>query len=263
LPEVDSLTDLLFSSSDSVCRNSTYTGFRTEVTSASFAAEHVILHNAYVIFDEFDDVLVLNEKFQLYASFYPKEFWYHRYINTESSLNVSHEKLQNAIPVSGTNFILSNTVVSNNLFHLIIDNYSRLLYYNNLFSENNVTAIFPIGREQSKDQMEFHNVFTSGIKNKFLERGIYRFEKLLIPPMSFIRDYLISDPFLFARDKIRSHFSKKEKKHPTRLYISRADTVVRNLSNEAALIDALRPLGFTPICAGDFSIHTQLELCLF
>lgn len=262
MPKIKNEEELLTCEQDSVFVSGTYTGFANENIFSQFREEFLSLSNCYLVVSaDHDQLLILDQKFQIHEICYPKSWWYHRYLTGNTELNLNKNDFSSAQKISGVSFLTSNTIISDNLFHLSIDNYSRLYYLSNEMKEKNISVLFPKNRALSADFQEFHDTFTQDLNDIFLEPGIYKIEKLIIPPRSFILEHLIEKPFQFVREKIKERFVRRQQKHHhSRIFVSRSDTIVRNLSNEAELIKALKPLGFTAICPGDFSLGTQLEL---
>jgi capsular polysaccharide biosynthesis protein len=151
------------------------------------------------------------------------------------------------------------------LYHNLLDNFARLHYLETLCGENNsqsdnisiaIPSVFP----NTADMNVLEDAFIQGRKTQKFTQGLYEFERLIIPPLANKNDYMMHDAVQFLVERLSSVVKKTKPTFPTRIYVSRADTRVRNLSNDAELAAELTKLGFLCMCPGEYSIRTQLEI---
>jgi hypothetical protein len=260
LQPASSVSELMNAQHDSCYRRGMMLGARKTGTTKEFPEDYYTIHNAYVIFDRGGNILLLDQNLRLIEPFYPKPFWYRTFLYNNDFFNFSRDELELATFVPGCHVIQSNTALAENLFHKIVDNYTRLFYYHRFFDDTNIPVAFPICNPMSEEDLEIHNFLTNGIPLVFFEPGIFRFEKLLVLPSSFNDEYLMIEAFKDVRARIKRKYVKGNFHHKSRLFISRSDTNVRSIANETELVSQLQSLGFTPITPGDFSMRAQFEL---
>jgi len=144
------------------------------------------------------------------------------------------------------------------LYHSLIDNYGRLSWLEGYGGDYEV--LFPYYEQPTGIAAELFDLFLGRKNVGKIPEGIYRVDRIVLPPAGNRDEQMFTTTVDFLRTTIAREFALRDHTHAARIYVSRADTRVRNLVNEAELIEALRPLGFTAICPGEYSFRAQMEM---
>ncbi len=164
--------------------------------------------------------------------------------------------------VPGVWFAPASLPVNNHLYHNLLDNLARLYFLRELRLSGlgDVPIAWPSMGDLGSDMEIIQKCFVGDGPFQIFPKGIYEFERLIIPPLANRNDYMFSDTTNYLRDRLLSLVKNGHQHFQTRIYVSRADTKTRNMANDAEISCALRKLGFMTMCPGDYSIRTQLEI---
>jgi hypothetical protein len=227
-----------------------------------FDCDYFVLPNGRMVVDH--NILYLTDDNRYVPAGYPKAWPYEQFTKPGSDTLFVDEASYDIQRIPGVWFAPCNTPATSHLYHNLIDNMARLHFidaltdYQDLGSEINV-AIAQLG-VSSIDMRILQNACLRGKKFRIFPRGIYEFERLIVPPLSNKNDYIMVAPTQFLAERLSALVKRPQTSYPTRIYVSRADTCVRNLSNDRELAGELGKLGFLAMCPGEFSITTQLEM---
>jgi hypothetical protein len=237
-------------------------GTRSELDRREIAANFISVENAKVIVGDREIIYMTGDGHYL-PQLYPKPWPYARHFVPQSralSIDVDHLTERR---LEGT--IFTPFSVAGNWFHILFDNCARLYFLDKVHGPSSLRIGIPFWGLPEANTTDsgrgwVHSRFLNGQDVVCLEKGIYRIDRLIAPPLANVDDYFLADPVLFVAARLRESLSRTAAHHALRLFVSRADIPARNLSNEAELIQELRRLGFTILCPGDFLFQTQLEL---
>lgn len=163
-----------------------------------------------------------------------------------------HESLDVAMPFRA---------VSNNFYHTLIDNASRLysLYGDEMLEHKHIDVLC-VEKLSAVEQYLFERLLPDNTSVRVLEAGAaYTIKKCLFP--TFVtRQYSGYVP-----DEILTFFEKKlmpdrPRKANRLIYISRKKAAVRRVLNEDDVISSLEVYGFQAYCLEDMSFEEQIEL---
>lgn len=230
---------------------------RSEIDRSSYEARFLIIPDAKVVVTE-REIFYLTADDQFFPEYYPKPWVYAARQGENGTLNIPVDGL----PVHHcSDAVFAPFLVSGNWFHTLADNLARMYYYSQLDCPA-LPVLLPAWADSDpgSDRAFVNAAFLENYPVQVLSPGIYYYRTVIVPPLANRNDYMVREPLRFVAETLRRKIPRKQTTHPLRLFISRADIEVRNLSNEAELLSALRPFGVMPICPGDFSFRTQLEL---
>lgn len=204
------------------------------------------------------EVFYLDADDRFFDAYYPKPWVYEARRGSDGALSLPADT-QGLQRRAGA--VFAPFLVAGNWFHTLVDNLARMYFYEQLGAPA-LPVIVPswAAGAAGSDRAAVNALFLAGKPVQVLAPGIYQFDTVILPPLGNKDDYIYRAPLDFVARTLLARLRKTPPAHPLRLFISRADIDVRNLDNEAELIASLRPLGVTPICPGDFSFWTQLEL---
>jgi capsular polysaccharide biosynthesis protein len=240
----------------------TLKGVRWEQDQKEFPATFLSVSNAVVVVDD-RHILYLTGDYKYLPMAYPKTWPYAKYLIPKS------DKILLDVDSFPRYRLTGSTVmpfaVAGNWFHMLLDNYARLHFLPQIPEVDAATVALPFWADPQmtvvpNDRSIIHSVFLQGRSVKRLARGIHEVDRLIVPPLGNIDDYIFSEPARFVSNRLTSALIRGKARHPLRLFVSRADVSVRNLVNEAELAGELRRFGFTILCPGDYSFLAQLEL---
>ena len=225
-------------------------------------ADFMSIADANVIVND-REIIYMTRDWEYIPQLYPKQWPYAKHLIPSSrSLEIDVDSLPKH-ELAGNIFM--PFTMAGNWFHVLFDNYARLYFLGQLPANEPLRVGvpfwgYPAQSAVPSDRAVVHAAFMHGQNTVRLEKGIYKIERLIAPPLADADDYFCAEPTRFVADCLGHMLKHKVVHHPLRLFVSRADIGVRNLANEAELTAELRRLGFTIVCPGDFSFCTQLEL---
>ena len=230
---------------------------RSEADRKLYEAGYLSIPNGKVVVTE-REIFYLTEDDRFFPEYYPQPWIYRARVDADGALSIPID----ALPLyrrEGAAF--APFLVAGNWFHVLADNLARMYYFARL-GMNDVAVLLPSWGDgpANSDRAFVNRAFLHGKLVHVLAPGVYHYDAVIVPPLANTDDYMVSAAIRFVAETLRRLAAHKPHTHRLRLFVSRADIGVRNLSNESALIEALRPLGVTPICPGDFSFRTQLEI---
>lgn len=237
-------------------------GIRWENDQREIAANFLSIPNALVVVDDYH-IIYMTAKREFLTALYPKPWPYAKFKLAQSDALSLDMDLTATQRLDGNLFMPFS--IAGNWFHMLFDNYARLFFREQLSANRSLKMALPFwacpgGRGALDDRALIHSVFLSETAVLPLQRGVYEVERLIAPPLGNVSDYIFTDPARFVSNRLRSGLRCRKVTHPLRIFVSRADIGVRNLSNEAELVRELRRLGFMIVCPGDYSFLAQLEL---
>ena len=254
-----SVTALFEGEQDSVLQTAPVLGMRSKADQQSVPAPLLALRNAIVIVTE-SEILYATRDLALLASVYPKPWPYARHlVQDRTALDIAIETMPRR-RLEGHFF--APFTVAGNWFHKLFDNYARLYYLSGIQGAADLRILAPFWATDmgdDADRTSISRLFLSGRPVERVERGIYEVEWLIAPPPANSDDYIFAEPARFVAERLAA-LRRTSHTHKLRLFVSRRDIDVRNLTNEAELTEALLKRGFTIVCPGDFSFRTQIEL---
>lgn len=211
-----------------------------------------------------DDILYITKEGKFIPDAYPKA-WPYQNLQQENSNNLKLDLSQFAIhKIPGTWFAPNNVPATFHLYHNLVDNLARMYFLQELNQfkgvSEQISIAIPQAFEYSSDMKAVQNCFFEGNGSRNFQRGIYEFDKLIIPPLANKDDHMFVETTLYLSERLNSLVKSKKRTFATRIYVSRADTEVRNLTNDFELSEELKKFGFLTICPGEYSIATQLEI---
>jgi capsular polysaccharide biosynthesis protein len=253
--------DLLVSSRVLSCvRLDTLLAKQTDVDMMPYPADFLSIPNCTIIVTD-RHVFYLDEENHFFPSYYPKPWVYSDFLQADGTLAIDCTNFpQHTVRTT----LFAPFLVSGNWFHNYIDNYTRMYFYSHIADASVKVAVpfWIIGPEDSSrsDRMLLSSIFIQEDQGILLAKGVYKVDRVILPPLGNVSDYMCRDTVLFVSDKLKKALNIRRPTHPLRLLVSRADIGVRNITNEDDLMTALLPLRFTRICPGDYSLRTQLEI---
>ncbi|AWN55640.1 glycosyltransferase family 61 protein [Methylobacterium sp. 17Sr1-1] len=255
----DSLESLIDGEKDGYCKAPPTASYLTPEKSAKTNENYYVVNDGYIIIEKNTCIITTSRDLYL-QEIYPKS-WPLAHILTEDGETINVQDL----PVNDT--FANDTVVFpfmlrdlNHLFHSTMDNYARLAYCDHV-SLQNLLYLFPKQDSSTPAGKALKSIFMDDINYKEIAAGIkYKVGKLVVPPLGNRNEYFCSRATKYVNHTINQKLNINKASHPTRLFISRADTPIRNLINEDEVIVALRQFGFTNLCPGEYSFQTQCEL---
>jgi hypothetical protein len=262
LTEVFSYQDLLTSSRAAFFRAGTLHGVRSADDQQISSADFICIPNAIVFVDGLE-ILYMTHDFKYIPQLYPKPWPYQKYrFNDSDKLMIDVDRLPRKLLAD--NYLMPFSVAGN-WFHRLLDNYARLFFTNQLPFVDDLTLALPFWacpetQTVPSDLATVHAVFLNGRSAQTLEAGLYQVDRLIAPPLGNADDYIFAEPARFISDGLCSALTSRRATHPLRLFVSRADTAVRTLINEAELVHELQRLGFTILCPGEYSFIAQLGI---
>ncbi len=233
------------------------TGTFSSTLRNNFPEHFFVATNARIYISE-NICLVITEDNRFFPQSFPKSWPYEALASKdEVGLSVPTKDLKIS-HLPGT-WVSPFTMTDNpHLYHSLMDNYGRLVWLDGLDPAINVAR--PIAAAMTPVATSIHHAFMSHRNSRDLSPGLYHVDRVIIPPPGNREDRLFHNVVQFVQETLVKKFNIGKYKHKSRLDISRADTALRNLSNEQELISALRKKGFIALCPGNFSLQAQLEL---
>lgn len=232
---------------------------RSATDQKSFTAQFLAIPRCKVVVTH-SHVFYLTADDHFCVDYFPKPWVYQSLLAADGTIEIPIGDLP-ARHAGGAGFAPFFIITGNNWFHTLCDHFARLYFYPQL-GDSALPILVPcwaMPRASRGDEFVAASFF-DGKPVHCLQPGIYHYDLVVLPPLANQDDYLCAAPIRFMADTLYDKIGAHPPAHGLRLFVSRADTPVRNLANEAALIQALRPLGFQPVCPGDFSFRAQLEL---
>jgi capsular polysaccharide biosynthesis protein len=259
---VSSAEELFSAATCAIYPSAVLNGIRWEQDQREISANFLSIPNAIVVVDD-HHIIYMTAKCEFLSALYPKPWPYAKFKLAQSDALSLDIDTNAALRLTGDVFMPFS--VAGNWFHMLFDNYARLFFRERITPNRSLTTALPFwacpgGRAAHDDRAIIHSVFLRETAVLPLQRGVYEVERLIAPPLGNVSDYIFTDPARFVSNRLRSDLRCRKVTHPLRIFVSRADIGVRNLSNEAELVFELRRLGFMIICPGDYSFLAQLEL---
>lgn len=161
------------------------------------------------------------------------------------------------LTVEGPCLLMSSRFIHHNYYHWIFEGLTRFWCREHLPDFDSLTLVLP-----SADLRPFHTgvLERMGLRNQMmvLNRRLVRFERLWFP--SFLDPGTVTPrQVAWLRQLLFSLFpAAAAPVRRRRLYVSRCDAKARIVSNEAAVMACLEPLGFTMIVPGRMSLEEQV-----
>jgi hypothetical protein len=238
----------------------TLTARRSETDQTGYDARFLTIPNCRVIVTG-REIFYLTEDDHYFPSYYPKPWVYQEHLRPGEVIEIDCTGLpEYEMPIT----TFAPFLVAGNWFHTLLDNYVRMYFFDFLEmpSMGIITPFWALRLEPPfrDDRRLVNAIFMQSRQQIILQEGIYHFNSVILPPLGNQNDYIACKPLDFVATKLSESLLLKPAFHRPRLFISRADIHVRNIANESELMEALRPLGITAICPGDYSFRTQLEL---
>jgi Glycosyltransferase 61 len=214
----------------------------------------------------FEDTQILGGDFPIVLSSEGKPLWntiayqffnFERYYTPIKWFLQSHS---NTKYVEAKQAMFLYSTWSSNYFHWLLDNLARLQFLDFLDEDIRQEIKVLVGGNLSTFQLS--SLLALGLKNiEYIGKDNYNVNSLFVPNFSLEQQGYDLDQIIWLRNKIFQNTKEVDLENKnSRILILRKSTSGRSFTNQAEVIDALSPLGFTALYLEEVSFASQVSL---